>query len=209
MKNSTANLAIAGAAFIALGTPEAARAVTIDFDSLAAPDSDFTLVGRVYREDGYIVRSGSQRLTAVNPIAPTYNGSPSLFNNRANAITTLTRNRGESFKLESIDLDWINSAAFTSDVPVTFNGTKSNDSVVSRTFNLDLNQGLQTFRFGGRFNNLQSVSWEQEPDFHQFDNIVASEVPEPLTIFGSLAALGMGMALKREYSRKQQSTVSE
>ena len=76
---------------------------------------------------------------------------------------------GGSFTLSSIDLS---EAYFTGgSVSVFFTGTRSNSTTVSALFTLDGIFGNETFTFTG-WNDLVSVTWFQDPDLHQFDNIV-------------------------------------
>ena len=72
---------------------------------------------------------------------------------------------------------------------VLFTRTRSNSTTVSALFTLDGIFGNETFTFTG-WSDLVSVTWSQDPEFHQFDNIVVQAVPEP----GSLVLLGLGIA---------------
>ena len=70
-------------------------------------------------------------------------------------------------------------------------GTRSDASIVTQTFNLDGNFGLETFAFTG-FTDLVSVTWDQVVDYHQFDNVVLT--PEPSTL-ALLAAGVLGLTV--------------
>ncbi len=74
---------------------------------------------------------------------------------------------------------------------VTFTGTLLDTSTVTQSFTTDASfPVLQTFVFGAAFDSVTGVSWIQASPFHQFDNIVVDQVPEPMT----LTLLGAGLA---------------
>jgi len=57
--------------------------------------------------------------------------------------------------------------------------------------------GTQTFSFSG-FTNLTSVTWSNDPMYHQFDNIYVTAVPEPESYAMLLAGIGlMGVIARR------------
>jgi len=150
-----------------------ANTIVIDFESLRIDGAGLTDVGSNYIEDDFTISKARQdfyNLYSINPRDFRWNGSTSLFNNTIYGTITLTRNGGGTFSFSSIDLDWLNDSG---SVPVNFVGTKSDNSKVNAHFDLDFAKGFQTFNFT-EFTNLVSVSWIQEYDFHQFDNIVVA-----------------------------------
>jgi hypothetical protein len=146
--------------------------VVIDFESLRIDGANLTDVGSSYIEDNFTISKAIQDGFNLNSINSgdfsRWNGSTSLFNNTPYGTITLTQNGGGTFSFNSIDLDWVNGSG---SVPVNFVGTKSDNSKINAHFDLDFSKGFQTFNFT-EFTDLISVSWLQEPNFHQFDNIV-------------------------------------
>jgi hypothetical protein len=148
-----------------------ANTIVMDFESLRIDSAGLTDVGSSYIEDNFTISKGRLdyvNLYSINSRDFRWNGSTSLFNNTISGTITLTQNGGGTFSLNSIDLDWLNGYG---PVPVNFVGTKSDNSIINAHFDLDFVEGFQTFNFT-EFTNLISVSWEQEDNFHQFDNIV-------------------------------------
>jgi hypothetical protein len=199
-----------GAAVMALGTlsTQKAVAVTLDFESLAAPGNGITNHGFVYSEDGFTLTNTSQSypFATFNTGESRFPGSTALFNDTINGITVLTKNDGGTFGLQSIKLSELNGSF---SALVNFVGVKADSTTVSQTFSLDRIFGFETFAFQG-FVDLVSVSWVQEPNFHQFDDIEivdkAKSVPEPASVLGLLAvsALGAGSHMKRRQQQKAQ-----
>jgi hypothetical protein len=157
----------------------ASSQVVIDFESLASPGVDNTVV-TTYLEDGF---------TLVNATTPTssgafaspqsgnwrFVGSTTLFNNHFAGVTVLTKDDGSVFDVASIDLAEMMGLVLGSLLPVEsttipFTGTRADASTVSVTFTTDGVFGLETFTFSG-FTNLTSLSWDQVYPWHQFDNI--------------------------------------
>jgi hypothetical protein len=150
-----------------------ANTVVIDFESLRIDGASFIDVGSNYIEDDFTISKAIQdpfNLHSINSGDYGWSGSTSLVNNTSNGTITLTQNGGGTFSLYSIDLDWLNRSA---PVPVNFIGTKFDNSNINAHFDLDLARGFQTFNFT-EFTDLVSVSWRQEPAYHQFDNIVVA-----------------------------------
>jgi hypothetical protein len=192
------------AALFAVGlvVAPAAHATVIDFESI--PDGGFACFGggcafpdSPFVEDGFVLTAEGFASWDTDNLS--YTGSRALFNDFIGDPTFLTVSGGGAFTLSSIDLS---EAYFTGGpVSVTFVGTRSNSSTLSVTFALDGVFGNETFVFSAAWTDLVSVSWNQDPEFHQFDNIVveaAGAVPEPgpLTLFG-LGALSLGLAARR------------
>ncbi|MCC5598370.1 hypothetical protein [Nostoc favosum] len=199
------SVATLGATAIAIGMGTTAQALTvIDFESLAQPGDGISNQGFSYTEDGYTLTNISNlfEFSTFNTGESRYLGSTALFNDTVDGTTVLTKNDGGIFDLISIDLGELNQP-FESPT-VKFVGTKADNSIISNTFNLNGVKGFQTFALKD-FTNLVSTTWEQVSPFHQFDNIVVSDittksVPEPASVLSllSFAALGVGSTLTRK-----------
>lgn len=94
-----------------------------------------------------------------------------LYLNNTFGIAVLTKDDGGTFRVVSIDLAELLPGAPIAVVP--FTGTRADGSTVTVTFTTDGIAGLETFAFSG-FESLTSLSWAQDPLFHQFDNITLS-----------------------------------
>ena len=150
-----------------------ASTMVIDFESLRIDGASLTDVGSSYIEDDFTISKAIQdgiNLYSINSGDYRWNGSTSLLNNTPNGTITLTQNGGGTFSLNSIDLDSLNGSY---QVSVNFVGTKSDNSNIYAHFDSDSTKGFQTFNFT-EFTDLISVSWVQEPSYHQFDNIVVA-----------------------------------
>jgi hypothetical protein len=171
------------------------RASVVDFESLYHDDSDIVDHGRVYEEDGFVLTNlggvGSSLSASFATLGAQldglYTGSTALLNDNDGGVTLLTSAGGLAFTLDSIDLAELFAADVTFDV--TFTGYLTTGGVVSQTFALDGLYGAQRFEFGSDFTDLAFVIWTQTPEYHQFDNIVASAVPIP----GAVWLLGSGL----------------
>jgi hypothetical protein len=174
--------------FLPLTVQSVEAAVTIDFQSLAAPGSGWEFPISPYTEDGfqfdataYAYDFGSAQTGNVG----WYAGSTALFNNDPSGLTTLTKIGGGGFDLNSIELSEV-STFYPGPVTVTFSGTKLDNSLVTQSFSLDEVFGFQTFAFSASFLGVKQVDWLQTPNFHQFDNVLldanVAAVPEPLSL---------------------------
>lgn len=147
--------------------------VVIDFESLAAADGSFTFL-TTYSEDGFTLANPSEPNASDAFGSPHsgntsyYQGSAALINNYPFTSTVLTKDDGGPFNVVSIDLAEITTDGGAAEVP--FTGTRADGSTVSATFTTDGVEGFQTFTFDG-FTDLVSLSWDQIPAYHQFDNI--------------------------------------
>ncbi len=201
MRHSSVLVALFAVAVIA---PRSA-AQTIDFESIASPNYQ-TLSS--YTEDGFTLTPGAGATGLFGSYGSTdsnYTGSQALFHQDDGATITLTQVGGGAFNLSSIDVSELFKSGTTQAVPLNFTGTKAGGGPVSAHFDLDGTFGNQTLTFND-FTNLSSVTWVQESQFHQFDNIVVAPVPEPATVLG-IAALGGGvLGLVRRYRRRYSSS---
>ncbi len=163
--------------------------VTIDFESLEHVDGGQPSHGSSYSEDGYLLESG-RGLGSHGTLRPEFTGSTSLHARGAGSFISLTAENGDAFDLESIVLARMNQLGAGTRL-VSFEGTLSGGGTVNQSFVLDepaWSFVRRTFEFTG-FDEVVSVTWRQEGQFHQFDNIVVNSVPEPV----SLGLLGLGM----------------
>lgn len=182
-----------------------AEALVIDFEELAQAGEDASYVASGYRSDGYLITSNVDPIFADQAFGAwhegnvSFNGSTALFNaytlgSAEGGTTTLRREDGAAFTLESIDLGPLFSDS-GSETEVVFLGTKGDGTVVSTSFLLPADLMPATYSFEAAFVDLVAVRWEQLPQFHQFDNLllVGAPVPEPtnlmLLLFGSLMLL--------------------
>jgi hypothetical protein len=160
-----------------------AQAAVIDFQSLESPTS-MTAIS-TYTEDGYTFDPNGGTFAVWGTSDGNYAGSTALIHDDDLGITTLTG--PGAFNLTSVDLS--EAFAVGGVVSVTF----ERDGGHSQVFNLDGTFGFETFFFDAGFNGTSSLSWSQEADFYQLDNLAVNAVPIPAAVwlFGSaLGALG-------------------
>ena len=177
---------IIAALVLAAGVMSSANATTITFDSLEQAGAGYFGVP-THTELGMLV-TGSN-LASMQQGVEYYAGSAGLFSYAANGQIVLKKVSGGVFSLNSIDLAPL-AAVFGFNATVSFVGNVHGGGMVSQSFITGNKMLFSTFSFTG-FSNLDSVTWNQVANYHQFDNIVvdASAVPEP----ASLALLGLGL----------------
>jgi len=208
---------------VMVGVAGVANALIIDFQLLKHNDTNKTAGGFTYSENGYTLNNLSADPFYTFGAQETfhrYPGSTALFNDARDGVTELVRSNGRSFDLQSIDLAELNGniqpldhAAHTA---VTFVGLFAGGGSISRVFTLDQNfvpndlSSFQTFSFNG-FTDLLKVSWMQQADYHQFDNIVVTArgggatggghapVPEPATILLFSTGIAGFIGTRRKY----------
>lgn len=107
--------------------------------------------------------------------------------NTPNGTITLTQVGGGTFSLSSIALTEVDTSRL-GPTTVSFTGNLAGGGTLNASLALDGVFGFETLDFAG-WTNLVSVTWQQTPQFHQFDNISINQVPVP----SSLALLGLGL----------------
>jgi hypothetical protein len=177
------------------------HAYVVDFESLMHNDDQIADHGASYTEGGFLFTNTATDAPSLATLGTQFvggfAGSTALFNDNYEGQTVLTKVGGGTFNLNSISL----AELFAADVQfgVQFNGLLANNATVSKTFTLDGILGFQDFTFGSDFSNLVSVSWNQTPDFHQFDNVNVTPTPIPAAawLLGSGLAGLVGMRRRR------------
>lgn len=183
---------------LSLASMSAANATTITFDSLEQSGTGHQFPGATYTEQGFLLDSHGEFVSAQQQTTDWYAGSASLFNNGPEATTTLTKVGGGTFALNGISLAPV-SSFHGPNATVSFTGNVNGGGTVFQSFVVGSALAFSNFSFSG-FNNLDSVSWVQASPYHQFDNIVldSGTVPEPasLALFG-LALAGFAVARRK------------
>ena len=189
MKRYFLGAAVAGLALTSIASGQ----VVMDFQDLESNGTGFIDHGYVYNDPtgvwmvSHPTSEPFEFTTAETGNTSFYQGSTMLFDNTVDGVITFERVDGGSFDLASIDL----AALFVGgNVPtVNFTGNLSGGGTVNASYTVQNGAGIETFSFAGLgFNGLSSVTWVQENNFHQFDNIAVVPVPAP----AGLALLGLG-----------------
>ncbi|MFQ5418646.1 MAG: PEP-CTERM sorting domain-containing protein [Myxococcota bacterium] len=163
-------------------------ATTITFDAVHEVGPAFKLIPSPYSEAGFVFTATTGGLETWRTLGSGWAGSAALINDTDLGIITVTKADSGTFSLLSIDISEVFGGVGQS-VSVTFTGTRPDTSTVQQTHVLDGSHGMETFVFSG-FTDLASVSWVQEAEFNQVDNVVFFiPIPEPAP--GVLLGLGL------------------
>ncbi len=201
---------IAAAALAAFASRAHAIPVAIDFEALAH-GVDVVFVPQ-YVEDGFVFTSSidpdraNEAFASWGPQSDNWTGSAALFNTFDGFVTTLARADGGAFDLTSIDL----APAFAdggSGAAITFIGTRTDGSVVTRTATFGADLAASSVTFGTDFTALARVAWEQGEIPHQFDNVRLDDrsvapIPEPAMPGMLLCGLAAALAMRRRRARR-------
>lgn len=191
-------------ALLLLSSVVTSQATTITFDSLEQAGSGYQFMP-TYSENGFQLTSGNFG-SAQQGNSDWYLGSASLFNNSGNGVTTLTKIGGGTFDFDSVDLAPV-SKYYGSGAAVSFIGKLHDGGTVTASYTLNDSYSFQTFVLSG-FDKLDSVTWEQTYNYHQFDNLVLDQsapVPEP----GTMALLSIGMVGLAIYGKRRKNNKAQ
>ena len=180
----------------------AASPVVIGFDSLMQDNDQTNEIGNVYRESGFEFSNPRNPFSfaSFGTQNPFFNGSTALFNDNTDGQTRLSQIGGGLFSLSSITLSTLAPGYTEEGTSVTFTGLLATGGSVMQSFNV-ADGAAQTFSFSPNFSNLSAVTWSNEANFHQFDNITVAAVPEPETYALMLSGLGLVAFAARRRSK--------
>ena len=180
----------------------AASPVVIGFDSLMQDNDQTNEIGNVYRESGFEFSNLSNPFSfaSFGTQNPFFNGSTALFNDNTDGQTRLSQIGGGLFSLSSITLSTLAPGYTEEGTSVTVTGLLATGGSVMQSFNV-ADGAAQTFSFSPNFSNLSAVTWSNEANFHQFDNITVAAVPEPETYALMLSGLGLVAFAARRRSK--------
>jgi hypothetical protein len=182
------------AALTMMGGAGTARALTIDFDDFAFNDTgihDLTSISGTLERDGFtFTPSQFTKFDVLGTQEARFAGEIAMFNNENTGTTTLTRDGGATFSVESIDVANILGPGANS---ITFHGAVHGGGTVTESFSFDSFGHLTTLSLDNDFENLDSLSFDENgnPSFQFTDLVVDADnaVPEP----AGLAVLGGGL----------------
>lgn len=187
-----------------LAAPTLACGTTvIDFDSLSyLGTTGLTTVGSPYSEDGFTLTNSSDFYMG-NPTGSPFTGrdtgTKALLQQSTNNFTTLTQDNGDPFTAQSITL-WEYNRGFLRNASVTFFGDFNTGPSVQQTFVTNGVWDGEVFQFNSSFQNIQALRWTMDStgnEYHQFDNITVSTVPEPSTALLPIMAIGFSLVKRR------------
>jgi hypothetical protein len=191
------------AALAAMGGAGAAQALTIDFDDFAFNDKgihDLTPISGTLEWDGFVFTpSQFTKFDVLGTQEARFAGEVAMFNNENTGTTTLTRDGGGTFAVESIDVANILGPGANS---ITFHGAVHGGGTVTQSFTFDSFGHLTTLFLDNDFANLDALSFDENgnPSFQFTDLVVDADaaVPEPagVTVLGG-ALVGVMLARRR------------
>lgn len=168
-----------------------AHAVIVDFEDLAINNAVLNTLPTDYVSQGFEFSSGSN-LQEWGTQSAFYPGSNAIFAG-GNEVTFLNRVDHGVFTLNSMDLCSV--FLHDSDVQdITFTGKHADLTTVQETIHMGAPGSMHTFTFSSMTNVVQ-VIWGQVAPYHQFDNVNANAVPEPVSL--TALALGIGTIIRR------------
>src|ERR1035437_2457796 len=191
-------LAMAVAIF-AQGYALESSAAVLTFESLSSAADNYSFA-TTYTEQGFklddITASGTG-FSTWGTSSPFYSGSTALINDNWLGLTRLTQVGGGAFALNSIALVTMYPGITDDGSDVTFTGIKTDSTIVTQTFHVADAAAQMTFAFASGFTNLSAVTWTNDSNMHQFDNINVAAVPEPESYALFLAGLGIVGVISR------------
>jgi hypothetical protein len=172
----------------------AAQALTLSFGQFNFPDGITPIPApqTIVSESGFTFTAccdSSAKFEVFGTAEARFPGQVALILDGAGRTTTLTKDGGGTFALQSIDVADILGPGT---VDMEIDGIVHGGGTVSQDFSFDSFDHLTTLTLDSDFRNLDSVSWAQvgNPEF-QFTNVVveadATPIPEP----GMPAVLGL------------------
>ena len=188
---------------VALGAALSARAATLDFEELVPTDTNsFEVFGPTITTQGFRLETDGSGFFAPLPNSNyLYTGSRALYVTAGRRVT-LTRADGGLFDISSIDFWNAFENQSSPGATISFDFVYENGSTFGANYTFSGGNAVQRIDISGN-TTLRSLTFDQESPFVQFDNIVASPVPEP----ASLVALSMG-ALATVRRRKASGAMS-
>lgn len=197
-------------AFALAGAAVTSQAATLTFDELASGLGGTTInVGNSYSHDGFTI-TGTPQPGWSNPgfhVVPAgssnWTGSAGLSYFQVGAQIELVAISAALFDVKSIDISRGDSNSDL--IPVGFTGTKADGTKVSQTywFTDSVHGRNERFTFSNDFRALKNLVWYQGAEWHQFDNLTVTAVPEPQSYALMLAGLGVLAGVARCRSKQQ------